>query len=67
VAPSTFSVIEVTATLSAPVAVTETVPVTVAAVGAVIVAEGAVVSLQAPDLVTQMGADQSSAPLERVT
>ncbi len=65
--PSILSVMPVTATLSVPDAVTETVPVTVEAVGAVTVAVGAVVSEQPPLFETQIGEDHISAPLERVT
>jgi hypothetical protein len=60
--PSMARVIPVTPTLSEPLALTATVPVTVPAAGAVTEAVGRVVSEQVP-LLTQIGAEKSSPPL----
>ncbi len=65
VAPSIARVIPVTPTLSEPLALTVTVPVTVPAAGAVMEAVGRVVSEQEPRL-TQTGEEKSSPPLASV-
>jgi hypothetical protein len=65
VIPSIARVIDVTPTLSEPVAVTVTVPLTVVAAGAAIEAVGTVVSEHEARL-TQTGAEKSSPPFASV-